>query len=89
MAEWYVYIVQCADGSFYTGVTKDVDARVSQHNAGQGAKYTRARRPVVLVYQEVAENHGVALRRENVIRRLRPEMKRVLAAEFSKHLKSE
>ena len=89
MAEWYVYIVQCADGSLYTGIAKDVDDRVSQHNAGKGAKYTRARRPVVLVYQEVAEDHGAALRRENAIRRLRPETKRVLVAEFSKHLKSE
>lgn len=89
MAKWYVYIVRCADGSLYTGITKDVGARISQHNAGQGAKYTRARRPVVLVYQEVAEDHGAALRRENAIRRLKPETKRVLVAEFSKHLRSE
>ena len=89
MSEWHVYIVQCSDGSLYTGITKNIDDRISQHNAGQGAKYTRSRRPVVLVYQEVAENHGAALRRENAIRRLRPEMKRVLVAEFSNHLRSE
>ena len=49
MAGWYVYIVRCSDGSLYTGITKDVEARVSMHNAGRGAKYTRARRPVELV----------------------------------------
>ena len=79
-ALWHVYMVQCADGSLYTGIAKDVNTRVSQHNAGQGAKYTRARRPVVLVYQEVAEDHGAALKREVAIKRLRPEAKRVLIA---------
>ena len=86
---WYVYMVRCADDSLYPGIAKDVDAQVSQHNAGQGAKHTRAKRPVVLVYQETAEGHGAALRREAAIRRLRPDAKRELIAEFSKHLRSE
>jgi len=80
---WHIYMVRCADGSLYTGIAKDVDARVSQHNAGQGAKYTRAKRPVELVYQETAEGRGVALRREAAIRRLRPEAKRLLIAKFN------
>jgi len=75
---WHVYMVRCVDGSLYTGIAKDVDARVLQHNAGQGAKYTRAKLPVVLVYQETAEDHGAALRREAAIKRLRPEAKRLL-----------
>ena len=79
---WHVYMVRCADGSLYTGIAKDADARVLKHNAGQGAKYTRAKRPVVLVYQETAEGHGAALRREAAIRRLQPEAKRLLAARF-------
>ena len=80
MAEWHIYMVRCVDGSLYTGIAKDVDARVSQHNAGQGAKYTRAKRPVALVYQETSGDHGAALRREAAIRRLRPEAKRLLIA---------
>jgi predicted GIY-YIG superfamily endonuclease len=68
---WYVYIVRCADGTLYTGVAKDVDARVRQHNAGDGAGYTRARRPVELVYQEEMSDRGTALRREHAIKRMR------------------
>ncbi len=68
---WYVYIVRCADGTLYTGVARDVDARVRQHNAGDGARYTRARRPVELVYQEEASDRGTALRREHAIKRMR------------------
>jgi len=77
-----VYMVRCADGSLYPGIAKDVDDRVFQHDAGQGAKYTRAKRPVVLVYQETAEGHGAALRREAAIRRLQPEAKRLLTTRF-------
>mgnify|MGYP001587956791 CR=1 FL=1 len=76
MAVWYVYILRCADDSLYTGVATDVEARVAKHNAGQGAKYTRGRRPVVLVYQERAGDRGTALRREHAIRRLRRAAKR-------------
>jgi putative endonuclease len=78
MVGWYVYIVRCADGSLYTGITKDVESRVSLHNAGRGAKYTRTRRPVELVYSEEVADRGAAMRRECVIKRLRPIAKRKL-----------
>lgn len=78
MGAWYVYIVRCVDDSLYTGVAKNIAARLAQHNAGTGAKYTRARGPVVLVYQEPALDHGAALRKEHVIKRLSPAAKRAL-----------
>ena len=78
MDAWYVYIVRCADNSLYTGVAKDIDARLAQHNAGLGAKYTRARGPVVLVYQEAVANHGAALRKEYAIKCLKVSEKRAL-----------
>ncbi len=71
-------MVKCADNSLYTGITNDVDARIIQHNSGKGAKYTRSRAPVVLVYSEHAENRGEALRREIQIKKLRPQQKRNL-----------
>ena len=78
MSEWYVYILRCADETLYTGVATDLDARVSTHNAGKGAKYTRGRRPVVLVYQETAIDRAAAQRREAEIKRLGVELKRQL-----------
>ncbi len=76
---WHVYIVRCADRTLYTGVAVDVDARVAQHNAGRGARYTRGRRPVELVYRERAADRAAALRREIAIKRLAPSAKRRLA----------
>ncbi len=67
----FVYILECADGTLYTGWTTDLDRRVKAHNAGRGARYTRGRRPVRLVYWEHAADRGSALRRETAIRRLR------------------
>lgn len=78
MSKWHVYIVSCSDGSLYTGIAKNVGLRITQHNAGQGAKYTRGRLPVRLVYQEPVINHGAALRRELEIKRLPPKRKRRL-----------
>lgn len=75
---WYVYILRCADGSLYTGVTNDLAARIRTHNDGKGAKYTRGRLPVVLVYSESAADRGAAQRRERAIKRLRTAMKRRL-----------
>lgn len=75
---WHVYIIQCVDRSFYTGVAKDVEARVEKHNEGSGAKYTRGRRPVELVYQEPAGDQAAALRRERVIKRMERSAKRKL-----------
>ena len=60
----YVYILLCADGSLYTGWTNDLKKRVAVHNAGKGAKYTKARRPVTLVYSEAFETKQQAMRRE-------------------------
>jgi putative endonuclease len=65
-----VYIVECSDGSLYTGYTTDVDRRVSEHNAGEGAKYTRGRTPVELRHVERFEERGAALSRERAIKRL-------------------
>ncbi len=81
MSEWHVYIVRCADSTLYTGITKDIESRLARHNAGQGAKYTRGRLPVCLIYQEVAENRGAALRRELEIKRLPLAEKQQLAAQ--------
>ena len=67
---WHVYIVQCADQTLYTGVAKDVDMRVCQHNAGRGAKNTRGRRPVELVYREPVEDRSTALQREYAIKKM-------------------
>ena len=66
----YTYIVRCADGTLYTGWTNDVAKRVAAHNAGQGAKYTKSRRPVRLVYEEVFASKEEAMRREWQIKQL-------------------
>ena len=78
--DWYIYILRCADRSLYTGIAKDVPGRVIQHNKGRGAKYTKARLPVELVYTEKAGDRGSALRREHQIKRLRSTGKRRLIA---------
>lgn len=65
----YVYIVRCADGTLYTGWTLDVDRRVKEHNAGRGARYTRQRGPVTLVYWEAQPNRSAAMAREEQIKR--------------------
>jgi len=78
MGEWHVYILRCADHTLYTGIARDIEARLAQHNAGTGARYTRARRPVELAYSEPAGNRSVALRRECAIKRLSATEKRAL-----------
>jgi putative endonuclease len=69
---WRVYIVRCADGSLYTGIAIDLERRIAEHNAdnGLGASYTRSRRPVTLVYQEVAADRSAASKREYRIKQL-------------------
>jgi putative endonuclease len=64
----FVYIVQCNDGSLYTGWTTDVERRVKAHNAGRGAKYTKLHRPVTLVYTEELPTRGAAMKREAAIK---------------------
>ncbi len=77
---WYVYIVRCSDDSLYTGISTDVEARIAKHNKGMGAKYTRSRGPVDLVYTESLSEKGDALRREMEIKKLSPQNKRKLVA---------
>lgn len=70
-ATWQVYLLRCADGTFYTGITTDLARRLGEHNGGAaGARYTRARRPVVLAWSEPAADRAAASRREYVVRRL-------------------
>jgi len=66
--EWSVYILRCGDGSLYTGIAKDVQARIKQHSEGRGATYTRTRLPVKLLYQQSCLTHSKALIREAQIK---------------------
>ena len=66
----YVYVLECADGTLYTGYTTDVERRVAEHNAGEGAKYTRGRTPVRPVYIEEHDTRSAAMSREHEIKSL-------------------
>ena len=68
MITWYVYILRCGDGSLYTGISPDVEARLEAHRAGKGARYTRGRGPFELVYQEPVGTQANATRRERAIK---------------------
>lgn len=68
--QWVVYILECADGTLYTGITDNLEKRLKAHNSGKGAKYTRGRGPVVLRYREEMPDKSSALRRELEIKRL-------------------
>jgi putative endonuclease len=81
MPAWFVYVVRCRDGSLYTGIARDVNARVAQHNQGRGARYTRGRRPVAIVHVERKRSQGSALRREAAIKALPRKAKLALASE--------
>ena len=70
MAIWHVYILRCGDGTLYTGISSDVEARLAAHRAGKGARYTRGRAPFELVYQEAVGTQAEATRRELAIKRL-------------------
>jgi putative endonuclease len=61
---WFIYILRCSDGSFYTGYINNLEKRLESHNAGNGAKYTRSRRPCEVVYTELFETKGAAMKRE-------------------------
>lgn len=79
---WYVYIVECRDGSYYTGITTDVERRISEHNhSPKGASYTRSRRPVTLHYHESANNRSEATQRELQIKKLSSSVKRTMSAD--------
>lgn len=79
-ADWSVYIVRCGDDSLYTGVAKDVSARVEAHNAGRGAAYTRSRLPVRLLWSKDGFTRGAALSREAALKRLPRPLKLAVAA---------
>ena len=78
MAEWFVYILQCADDTLYNGITNDLIRRCQQHNAGTASRYTRSRLPVVLVYQESQASRSLALKREVAIKALSRQQKELL-----------
>jgi predicted GIY-YIG superfamily endonuclease len=67
---WFVYILECSDGSFYTGISNDVAARLKQHNEGKGSKYIRSKRPAALIYSEELDTKSQALKREAEIKGL-------------------
>ncbi|PSQ33777.1 endonuclease [Halobacteriales archaeon QS_9_70_65] len=78
----HVYVLECADGSLYTGYTTDVERRVAEHDAGEGAKYTRGRTPVELVHTESFDSRSAATRREHEIKALsRAAKERLVAGE--------
>ena len=79
---WQIYIIECRDGSLYTGITIDLEKRLAAHNAGKGAKYTTSRRPVRLVYREGAANRSEASKRENAIKKLNRNDKLALCAKL-------
>jgi putative endonuclease len=81
-AQWFVYMVRCADGSLYTGITTDVRRRVEEHNGDDrlGARYTRGRRPVRVCHVEPAESRSGAARREAAIKKMTRSQKERLAA---------
>ena len=76
--QWVLYILECKDGTFYTGITDDLERRLAVHNSGKGAKYTRGRGPLVLRYTELCADRSSALRREIEIKRLHREQKMLL-----------
>ena len=80
---WYVYMLRCNDHSLYTGYTNDIMRREQTHNSGKGAKYTRSRLPVKLVYWECFETKSNALKRECAIKRLGKEQKEHMILDFS------
>lgn len=71
----FVYVVECADGTYYTGYTTDVERRVAEHNAGTGARYTRGRGPVEVVHTEAYDTQSEAMQREYAIKQLRRRQK--------------
>jgi predicted GIY-YIG superfamily endonuclease len=76
---WHVYLVRCSDGSIYTGISDNVEARIQKHNTGRGAKYTAQRRPVSLLYSEKLADQGSAMRREAQIKKWKRAQKLALA----------
>lgn len=83
---YYVYILKCGDGSFYCGYTNDVEKRFEKHKSGMGAKYTRARLPLEIVYVEEFETKSDALKRECEIKKMKRQQKEKLVEAYSSNL---
>jgi putative endonuclease len=81
---FFVYILLCIDGSFYTGYTKDLNERTRQHENGKGAKYTKTHRPQKVAYVELFNNRGSAMKRERAIKKLTHQQKQDLISSQSK-----
>lgn len=81
-ADWYVYMLRCSDNSLYTGIARSLEKRLMEHNTSSqlGAKYTRSRRPVTLVYHEAYPSRSQAARREAVIKRMSKKHKEALVS---------
>lgn len=78
-ASWELYILRCGDGTLYTGIARDAEKRLEVHRSGKGAKYTRGRGPLQIVYREHCPDHGTALRREYAVKQLsRDEKERLI-----------
>ena len=86
---WWVYLLECRDGTLYTGCTDNIPRRIARHNAGRGSKYTRGRGPVILRYQEEVPDRSAALRREAAIKRLNRVEKQALITANSKENRNE
>ena len=76
--KWFLYILKCKDNTFYTGITTDLERRLTQHNDGSASRYTRSRKPVKIVYSETCDDHSTALKREWAVKKLSREKKEVL-----------
>jgi len=84
---WKVYIVECSDGTYYTGITTDTERRILEHNFSfKSAKYTRSRRPVKLVYEEDSQNRSAASKREYQIKKMKRKDKTILIENFKNEL---
>jgi putative endonuclease len=75
---WFLYILKCKDNTFYTGITTDLERRLTQHNDGSASRYTRSRKPVKMVYNENCDGHSAALKRECEVKKLTREEKKRL-----------
>lgn len=90
LMSWFVYLLECVDGSIYTGITRDVEQRFAAHAAGKGARYTRMHPPVRVLAREVWPDRGSALRAEWRLKQLTPEAKRAYACLLNgKHVEKE
>ena len=78
--DWTVYILRCADGTLYTGITNDLSRRIAEHESGQGAKYTKGRGPLQLVFEEAFQSRGLASKRESEIKALDRKTKLLLVS---------